>query len=119
MTGEIGAREVPFRSRPWELAVHALGKDWARDQPIFFEHEGNAAIRLDNFKLVKKHGCEWELYDMDEDRTELHNIAGRHAPLERELKKRYQDWADKTGVLDWDQALPRLLEAWGLQSAEG
>jgi arylsulfatase len=96
-----------------------LGNDWARTEPIFFEHEGNAAIRLDNFKLVKKHGCEWELYDMDEDRTELHNIAGRHAPLERELKKRYQDWADKTGVLDWDQALPRLLEAWGLQSAEG
>ena len=96
-----------------------FGKDWNRAQPIFFEHEGNAAIRCENFKLVRRHGCAWELYDMDEDRTELHDLAGCHAPLERDLLKRYQDWAEITGVLDWEVALPKLLEAWGLQSAEG
>ena len=56
---------------------------------------------------------------MDEDRTELHNIAGSDAPLERDLLKRYHDWAEKTGVLDWDVALPRLLAAWSMESAEG
>jgi len=74
---------------------------------------------LDYFKLVKKHGCAWELYDMDVDRTELTDLAGQNAPLEADLLKRFEDWGQKQGVLDWDIALPRLLKAWQLESAEG
>ena len=74
---------------------------------------------MDNFKLVKQYGHAWELYDMDQDRCELNNLAGRNAPLETELLKQYQDWADKTGVLNWDVALPRLLAVWNLGSVEG
>jgi arylsulfatase len=96
-----------------------VGDDWRREQPIFFEHEGNCAIRKDNFKLVRQYGSDWELYDMDADRTELHDLAGRHAPLQAGLLSEYQDWAEKSGVLDWDLALPRLLEAWKLSSTEG
>ena len=95
------------------------GQDWSREQPIFFEHEGNSAIRLDNFKLVRKHGCDWELYDMDDDRTELNDLAGSNRRLEAELLGQYRDWADKTGVLDWKIALPRLLQAWKLDSVDG
>ena len=96
-----------------------LGQAWSREQPIFFEHEGNCAVRLGAFKLVKRHGGPWELYDMEADRTELNDLAGRHAPLEQDLLQRYEDWAEKTGVLDWNLALPRLLAAWGMKSAEG
>lgn len=96
-----------------------LGEEWSREQPIFFEHEGNSAIRMNNFKLVRKHGEQWELYDMDTDRTELNNLAGSNKPLEEELLKQYQDWASKTGVLDWNLALPKLLQAWNMQTAEG
>jgi len=95
------------------------GKDWAREQPIFFEHEGNCAIRMHDFKLVRQYGKAWELYDMDADRTELNDMAGRNAPLEADLLAQYDAWADRTGVLDWDIALPRLLEAWKMESAEG
>jgi arylsulfatase A-like enzyme len=95
------------------------GKDWARDQPIFWEHEGNSAIRLDQFKLVRQHGQDWELYDMEADRTELNNLAGRHAGLEADLKRQYQGWADASGVLDWNVALPKLLAAWQIETAEG
>ena len=96
-----------------------MDKDWAREQPIYFEHEGNSAIRLNNFKLVRKHNADWELYDMDVDRTELNNLAGSNSPLETDLLKQYQDWADKIGVQDWSLVLPQLLEAWNLQSVDG
>jgi len=95
------------------------GKDWSRQQPIFFEHEGNCAIRMENFKMVKLYGKDWELYDMDIDRTEINNIVGRNAPLEKELLKHYGDWAEKSGVRDWGVVMQKLLEAWNLESAEG
>jgi arylsulfatase A-like enzyme len=95
------------------------GKDWHRQQPIFFEHEGNSAVRLNNFKLVRKHDQPWELYDMDTDRTELNNLVGRHLPMEAKLLQHYADWANKTAVIDWNIALPKLLQAWNLQSTDG
>ena len=95
------------------------GKDWQREQPIFFEHEGNCAIRHGQFKLVKQFGEDWELYDMETDRTELHNLAGKNEPLEKALLKQYDSWATANGVMDWNIALPRLLEAWKIGSAEG
>ena len=65
-------------------------KKWQREQPIFWEHEGNSAIRLGQFKLVREHGKSWELYDMEVDRTELNNLASKQKPLEGELLKQYQ-----------------------------
>ncbi len=95
------------------------GKDWEREQPIFWEHEGNAAIRLEQFKLVRQHNQEWELYDMEADRTELHNLIGKNPKLEAEMKGQYFAWAAQTGVMDWDTALPKLLAAWNMETAEG
>jgi len=85
----------------------------------FFEHEGNSAIRVNNFKLVRKYNCDWELYDMDTDRTELHNRVGVNQPLETDMLLQYRDWADKTGVLDWRLLLPQLLSAWNLETSDG
>ena len=96
-----------------------FGTDWTREQPIYFEHEGNAAIRQGAFKLVRQFGQDWELYDMDADRTELHDLAGRHSVLQEDLLAQYNDWAAKAGVMDWTIALPKLLAAWTLGSAEG
>lgn len=95
------------------------GKDWAREHPIFFEHEGNAAVRLGQFKLVRLHGQNWELYDMEADRTELHNLIHGDGPRARDMRRQFDDWAQKTGVLPWNVALPRLLTAWNLESVDG
>jgi arylsulfatase len=95
------------------------GESWSREAPIFFEHEGNAAIRMGRFKLVRQYDQEWELYDMETDRTELTNLAGRIGHAEHDLHFRYQRWAEAQGVMDWDVALPKLLSAWGIETAEG
>ncbi|MGI9352001.1 MAG: arylsulfatase [Rhizobiaceae bacterium] len=95
------------------------GKDWNREQPIFFEHEGNCAIRLGNFKLVRQYGFDWELYDMDIDRTELNNLIGKNVPLENDLLAQYSNWATQTGVMDWSVALPKILEAWNMETVDG
>jgi arylsulfatase len=95
------------------------GKDWSRERPLFWEHEGNAAIRIDNFKLVRKFNQPWELYDMECDRTELNDLMGKNEPLARKLIKEYDAWTERSGVLDWNIALPRLLEIWNMEDVHG
>ena len=115
---EVGGHEIQPLQGESLLALLA-GKDWQREQPIFWEHEGNSAVRLGQFKLVRLHNQPWELYDMEADRTELSNRAGRHVGLERFLVGQYQAWAEQVGVMDWEQALPRLLAAWKMQTVDG
>ena len=115
---EIGGHEIqPVQGE--SLMELLRGKNWEREQPIFWEHEGNAAIRLGQFKLVRLHNQPWELYDMEADRTELSNLAGRHLGFEAHLISQYQSWADQVGVMDWEQALPRLLAAWKMDTVDG
>jgi len=95
------------------------GRAWTRQQPIFWEHEGNCAVRVGDFKLVRRHGFDWELYDMERDRTELTDLAGRNAPLEARLKVEYAGWAAAAGVEDWDRLLPRLMQAWAMDDIHG
>jgi arylsulfatase A-like enzyme len=124
--------EVTGARYPSELGGHAIqpmdgvsfraalnGKDWQREQPIYWEHEGNAAVRLGQFKLVRQSGRPWELYDMEVDRTELNCLAGKHKPLEEQLRRDFEAWAQLVGVEPWDLIWPKLKAAWGLESVGG
>jgi arylsulfatase A-like enzyme len=67
---------------------------------LYWEHEGNAALREGDWKLVRlgMHG-KWELYDVKRDRTELHNLAGGNPGLVQRLAAQWQAWALRTHVL--------------------
>ena len=77
------------------------GGKWRRQSHIFWEHEGNRAVRLGQWKLVSKHGGRWELYDMQEDRTELNDLSEKNRPKVEEFAGLYHAWAERVGVLPW------------------
>lgn len=60
---------------------------------LYFEHEGNRAVRADEWKLVAEYGGEWELYNMRNDRGELNNRAEQNPSLVRELAGEWERWA--------------------------
>lgn len=87
-------------------------KDWKRERPLFWEHEGNCAIRVGDFKLVKEYQHDWEMYNIVEDRTELVDLASSNRSLKADLETQYNEWASKTGVLPWERLLPVLNKIW-------
>jgi arylsulfatase A-like enzyme len=89
------------------LAPAFEGKPIAREEPIFWEHEGNRAMRLGKWKLVAKFPAgRWELYDMDADRTEMHDLAKELPDRLNEMKGRWEAWAKRTKALPWPWTPP-------------
>ena len=83
------------------------GRPWQRERPVFWEHEGNRAVRDGRWKLVNRHPRAWELYDMVEDRTELIDLSSENRPQVKRMKAMYHEWAGRIAVLPWKEVLTR------------
>lgn len=99
--------------QPYEgksLAPAFENKPVERDY-IIWEHEGNRAIRAGNWKLVskvrklKKFTSEdenaWELYDMENDRSETVDLAEKHPEKVKELAELWEKEAARTKIKPW------------------
>ncbi len=93
-----GSRHAP--PRPGLSLVPAFASDGAlKHEELWWQHEGNRAIRVGNWKLVAagKNGP-WELYDLANDRTETHDLAKalpeKAADLARRWQSRRTEFAD-------------------------
>ncbi len=82
------------------------GGDLRRDEPIFIEHETNAFMRTERWKLVGRSvaipggtdASQWELYDMLNDRTEVNDLAGEQPEKVAEMAAQWEAWAERVQV---------------------
>jgi arylsulfatase A-like enzyme len=89
------------------LAPAFQAKPITRQQPLFWEHEGNRAVRQGDWKLVSKHPGEWELYNIASDRTEMNNLAKQEPARVTELATAWEAWAKRVGVQPWPLKQPQ------------
>ncbi len=76
-------------------------------EALYWEHEGNRAVRVGDMKLVAK-GANgpWELYDIGRDRAELHDLAKKKPAITKDLAAKWQAYAKRANVLPLN-ATPR------------
>jgi arylsulfatase len=86
------------------------GESLHRVKPIFWMHEGNRAVRSGQWKAVMKFKGEWELYNIEEDRTEQNNLVKKNPLVAQMLIRQWEDWAATTYVDEW---IGRVRTDWG------
>jgi hypothetical protein len=72
-TTRNGRAILPFEGETLRPILE--GGERPEHHALFWEHEGNRAVRQGKRKLVSRYPGPWELYDLDADRTELHDLA--------------------------------------------
>lgn len=73
---------------------------------IYWEHEMNRAVRMGKWKLVSEANLRdrnytsapWELYDMETDRSEMYNLAGKYPELVKKMSRMWEAYAKRCMV---------------------
>ena len=119
--GASAGRRAPNTTRAAgaSAAGPPAGTASTNDQVLFWEHEGNRAVRDGDWKLVSYYGeghgfstawsvgrgCRvgpWELYNLADDPTELHDRAAEEPERAATMIAAYKAYAERTGVVDWE-----------------
>lgn len=84
------------------LLLTNSGDNFPVNRSLFWEHEGNAAMRQGDWKLVRK-GLRgpWELFRLNQDRTEQVNLAEAQPERLASMRTEWQAWARRV------QAMPK------------
>jgi arylsulfatase len=83
------------------LVPAIAGKPIDRREPIYFAHEGNRGLRDGKWKLVMKYKGPWELYDMEADRTERHDVIKENPDRAKKMIAEWDAWAKRADVDEW------------------
>ena len=81
------------------------GKSLKRENPLFWEHEGNRAMRSGDWKLVSVYDNKakkfktWELYNLKADHSELTDLSDKYPERTKQMIDQYNKWADRVGVV--------------------
>jgi arylsulfatase len=93
-----GNRIQPLESI--SLLPTLLGHEQQLDGYQFFEHSYNRAATKGKWKAISRIGSDaWQLFDLETDRTELHDLAAQYPDVVTDLALRWQEWAIRCKAL--------------------
>ena len=91
----VGERKIdPLMGK--SLLPILQGKERERHETLYFHFGTDRALRQGSWKLVSAKLGRWELYNLDEDRTELNDLAGKHPERVKAMAAQWFDLAENT-----------------------
>ncbi|QDU62638.1 Arylsulfatase [Planctomycetes bacterium Pan216] len=94
VSGATDAGSLPLPGTDLIAQLHEGGPE----RMLFFEHQGNRAVRAGKWKLVALDDEPWELYDFTSDRTEVNDLANQYPDKVKELASDWDTWAAANNV---------------------
>jgi arylsulfatase len=101
----LSAADLSGKGMVGQNLLPVFAKDSKKERTLYWEHEGNRAVRKGNYKLVAMHDTPWELYDMEKDRSELKDLSKSMPGKAEELRLLYEAWAKRVGALPWNEVM--------------
>ena len=107
-----GVKQIPLSGVSMRYSFDAKPNDPTQKQVQYYAMLGTRAIWADGWKAVAVHAPltskghfdedKWELYHVDEDRAEAHDLAAKYPEKLEELKKLWLEEAKKNQALPLD-----------------
>ncbi len=91
-----GKKILPLEGK--SLVPILEGNEREGHDAIFWQFSSARAVRQGKWKLVVDGKGPWELYDIEADRTELHNLAEKYPEKVKELAAMWDRWAARVGA---------------------
>ena len=105
-----GNEIIPLSGKSF-ASLLKTGKRTQRHEYIGFEHfREKALITDDGWKIVQRPRNRedvWELYDLNTDRSEMHNVAAQHPEKVKDMLTKFKIWAEEKAVLPAPEPLWR------------
>ncbi|QTN31614.1 sulfatase-like hydrolase/transferase [Akkermansiaceae bacterium] len=103
---ELSGQEYPARFADHDILpmegrslAGGFAADRTEERVLLFEHFGKAAIRKGPWKLVRAGETRpWELYAIEDDRSELNDLSKTHPEKVRELADLWEKEAERTFI---------------------
>ena len=82
------------------------GQSAAKTDTLYFERGGNRAVNAGRWKALAHKGSEaWKLYDLENDRSEINDLAAKHPEIVSKLARSFAVWARAHQVVNTDSLL--------------
>ena len=106
---ELSKTIYPATVKPMEgrsLAPLFTGGQIEREA-IYWEHEGNRAVRVGDWKIVSELPKAWELYNIARDRSEQHDLSQQEPERVQQMAAMYEAYAKRANVEAWEKVIPK------------
>ena len=118
---DLSKTTYPANVKPMEgrsLAPLFTGGSIEREA-IYWEHEGNRAVRVGDWKLVAEHAKPWELYNIAQDRSEQHDLSKEQPERVQQLAAMWDAYAKRANVEPWEKVTPKQQPKAGKKGKKG
>ena len=97
-----GNKIIPYEGKS---LVPTFAKSVEDERALYWEHNANRGMREGKWKIVSLNTKkppyikDWELYNIEKDRSELNNLASKYPEKVKEMSAKWYAWAKRCNVL--------------------